>query len=183
MTRLPQLGGFTEPHSANVLGKKRHDKIFAITADRHLSPKRYRAFPEGLQQRQPLTFLPLTYLLEPAAFTVLARPQRLKACWRNMAIARPMWPADIIRRWASTSVKWRTTAGRRPRPIGTLTQRHFRHAIVRPRRRMFRRTCANWQQAGGHVLPARALHSRDPRPSRYSPCHPKRWLAFSVACK
>ena len=39
MTRLPQLGGFTEPHSANVLGKKRHDKIFAITADRHFLRK------------------------------------------------------------------------------------------------------------------------------------------------
>jgi hypothetical protein len=48
MTHLPQLGSFTVPHSANVLRKKRYDKIFAITADRYLSPKRYDAFPEGL---------------------------------------------------------------------------------------------------------------------------------------
>ena len=79
--------------------------------------------------------------------------------------------------------KMEDRAARSRRPIGTITQRHFQHAIVRARRRMFRRTCANGQQAGGHVLPARALHSRDPRPSRCSPCHPKRLLAFSVACK
>jgi hypothetical protein len=48
VTHLPQLGGFTVPHSADVQGKKRHEKIFTITADRNLSPKRYGAFPEGL---------------------------------------------------------------------------------------------------------------------------------------
>jgi hypothetical protein len=48
MTHLPQVGGFTVPHSADVQGKKRHEKFFTITADRNLSPKRYGAFSEGL---------------------------------------------------------------------------------------------------------------------------------------
>jgi hypothetical protein len=48
VTHLPQLGGFTVPHSADVQGKKRHEKIFTITADRNLSPKRDGAFSEGL---------------------------------------------------------------------------------------------------------------------------------------
>jgi hypothetical protein len=40
MTYLPQLVGFTVPHSDDVLGKKRYDKIFVVTTDRYLSPKR-----------------------------------------------------------------------------------------------------------------------------------------------
>ena len=40
MTHLPQLVGLTVPQSDDVLGKKRYDKIFVITADRYLSTKR-----------------------------------------------------------------------------------------------------------------------------------------------
>jgi len=48
MTYLPQFVGFAVPHSDDVLGKKRYDEIFAVTADRHLSSKRESFFSEGL---------------------------------------------------------------------------------------------------------------------------------------
>jgi hypothetical protein len=62
-----------------------------------------------------------THILTKAGrnhFTALATPQvprRLKARRRNMAIARPMWPRDIIRPWSLTIAKWRTGAGKKPR--------------------------------------------------------------------
>ena len=44
----PQLVGFAVPQSDDVLRKKRDDKIFAIAADRYLSPIGNRIPSEGL---------------------------------------------------------------------------------------------------------------------------------------
>ena len=48
MTYLPQLLGFAVPHCDDVLRLKRYDKIFAIAADRYLSPIRNRVPSKGL---------------------------------------------------------------------------------------------------------------------------------------
>ena len=48
MTHPSQLLGFAVPHSYDVLGEERHDKIFAVAADRYLSPIGNRIPSEGL---------------------------------------------------------------------------------------------------------------------------------------
>jgi hypothetical protein len=40
MTNLPKLRGFAVSDRTDVQGTERYDKIFAVTVDRHLSPKR-----------------------------------------------------------------------------------------------------------------------------------------------
>jgi hypothetical protein len=48
MAHPSQLAGFAVPHCSDVLGKKRYDEIFAVAADRNLSPKGNSVLSEGL---------------------------------------------------------------------------------------------------------------------------------------